>query len=149
MNDIRKAILQAADHIEAHPGQFNFHHPEIPRCCASPGCALGWIHFFAEPETTSMWTQAGVIDAKVTLGIADVDFYYRMELLVEEWMGNAQACAMGLRLYADEYYPVPVWAAMRDREEKNGTAGFNRFRKALVLVPRTILPSEVSEEVAS
>lgn len=108
-NEIRNAVLLAADHIEHFPSEFNFFSFEVPmeRHCGTPGCALGWVAHFLGHRGDD-WT--GLV------GVGDTDFYERMDAFEGhdaevfgtwgKWSKSAPACAAALRRYADEYLPA-------------------------------------------
>ena len=113
MNDIRTAILQAADYIQTNPKEFAFHAINVPDC-GIPGCALGWIgHFLAMPRTECSYTVAKRVMGRNDYG-TERDFYTRMnDLGIAHWTCNAGLCAWALRLYADKYHPAPPnWEAL-------------------------------------
>jgi hypothetical protein len=109
--NIRTAILKAADHIERHPGDFSFKEHRYPAgaACGTPGCALGWIGFFAGLHQHG-WD---VTRTNEFLGIpydlhVGNPFYERMDDLcgTTNWRFNVATCALGLRRYADKYFPA-------------------------------------------
>lgn len=111
--NIRDAILKAADHIEGSPRLFNFGKCATPHDCGTPGCALGWIGFFAGKQ----FHGAIVCDVAASIGIpgnvrgsSEGTFYERMNKLCADddriWIEDAAACARGMRLYADKYHPA-------------------------------------------
>lgn len=104
MNDIRTAILKAADWIEKNPEQFAFTAIRVPEC-GTPGCALGWISHFYGVKARSYDYGRDVFEP---LGISyDTDFYRRVDSLVASgWTRNPSLCAQGMRLYADKYHPA-------------------------------------------
>lgn len=102
-----QAIMRAADHIEQNPELFDFHASVVPEC-GSPGCALGWIGFFA-----NISPGISVSDASDAMDTSDWTFYHVMDALTEDvgddengngWMANARLCALGLRRYAEKYF---------------------------------------------
>lgn len=124
-NEIRGAILLAADYIEARPHEFNFLRSEIPDGCGTVGCAMGWIgHFLGLKHNPRI---RGVDRVGFVMGLEEdapypLDreglFYFRMcELCAPEikeayysvagwkWSHDAQSCARVLRLYANRYHP--------------------------------------------
>lgn len=110
--NIRDAILKAADHIERFPEEFSFNSytvPERPHC-GTPGCALGWMIAFAGTGHSLFMAFAQQVLGIVPHGkmSAGYEFYCRMDELVgADWVASAEACAAGLRLYADKYHPAP------------------------------------------
>jgi len=133
MTTTYEAILQAADHIGSHPADFNFMAQHIPTGCGSPGCALGWIGYFAKIKPVAYYSFADVAHDVLRLGLeskealwrygAAHEFYDRIGdickefgLLKSDWMFNATACAMALREYAEKYHapksaiPTPILA---------------------------------------
>lgn len=121
--EIYDAILAAADHIEAHPKEFDFGQPKVPKGpgCGSPGCALGWIGaFYGRPDDKYFGYRRV---AREILGLSPEDrrdsqgrtwgdgdgdegdaFYNRMDEFESEWQWNVAACARALRLYAKKYH---------------------------------------------
>lgn len=133
--NIYTAIMKAADHIERHPSQFKFAQLGIPprSDCGTPGCALGWIGFFAgkrggllgpvcRNEATSPARQLALTPdgPLLPMELTQKEFYERMnEAVGGGWSGDAAICSAGLRLYAAKYHaptkPVqqpPDWQAM-------------------------------------
>lgn len=114
--NIYNAIMQAADHIESHPRQFNYSSTDIPEAphCGTPGCAIGWTAFFAGVRSFRSM-------AEHYFG-GDMLFYSRMNDFdgpADNWMNDPQICARNLRLYAEKYHGhekpqplVPNWRAM-------------------------------------
>lgn len=101
--NIRKAILKAADHIEANPKRFDFDSVNVPRSpgCGTPGCAIGWIAHFARVRSFREILPALVgIDSGLT-------FYTRLDEYDYNWHKSAQVCAAALRYFADKYHPAP------------------------------------------
>lgn len=117
---IREAILKAADHIEANPGEFNFCSAGVPYGpgCGTPGCALGWIGAFAghrmrgegygfsgvAADVLGLPTASEHRDVGIAHDAAD-QFYRMMDLFSDDWRFNAVDCAAALRTYADRYHP--------------------------------------------
>lgn len=116
MLDLYGVIMRAADHIEAHPREFDFASTSIPSIpgCGIAGCALGWIGYFAgvrggivkvagyEPSSTVVST---------VLGITAITFYSRMNAIgmgMVHWSIFAKDCARCLRLYAEQYHRMPM-----------------------------------------
>lgn len=100
---MRDAILKAADHIESHPETFHFMATDIPHACDSPGCALGWVGFFAGIDANRV---GQVADA---MSINTCDFYDQMDKYAgREWIDRPELCAVALRGYANEFHPVAI-----------------------------------------
>lgn len=101
------AIMKAADHIESNPKSFEFCSINMPTLCGTPGCALGWVGFFAGNRRPDM---CDVAEKVLGLSIEDGDqeFYDRMDGLVNRWRTNPMRCAKGLRLYAEKYHAPPL-----------------------------------------
>ncbi len=100
--EIREAILKAADHIQANPGEFDFQASYVPDC-GTPGCALGWIGYFAGMKrgVTGNYQVSSTV-----FGFGSPDFYDRItELTSNAWHTSTTNCAHALRLYADKYHP--------------------------------------------
>lgn len=108
-NDIRTAILKAANHIEANPGDFSFASVVVPEC-GTPGCALGWIAAFRGHRTHVPDGDRACFNLEgFPTGVDDMDFYNRMDDLgVPDWSRSAEACAQALRAYADRWHPAPT-----------------------------------------
>lgn len=108
---IREAILRAADHIEANPGEFRFSSIRVPSGigCGTPGCAIGWTAFFGGFDQTPIGFRKCVV---ALVGVDDGgEFYDRMTRISGEWSAwtrDANGCASALRLYADKYHPAPA-----------------------------------------
>jgi hypothetical protein len=122
--NVREAILAAASHIERNPGEFRFHSISIPtgRGCGTPGCAIGWIGFFAGAKdffaVSGHVNHPGTVERGL-LGVSQHAFYKAMNELRSGWTYRAQDCADALRLYADAYHPAterpiqyPDWNAI-------------------------------------
>lgn len=111
MTNIYTAIMRAADHIEQHPNIFDFSQFQLPRDCDTPGCALGWIGFFAgfslDDDVQFSWDVMRVGDL-LGLDLAHHnpknEFYIRLDALSPGWYANAVKCAAGLHAYADKYH---------------------------------------------
>jgi hypothetical protein len=134
------AILRAADHIDRHPKLFDFGRTRIPADRRTPGCALGWIGYFAGRTKAripimlglsfvhrgiAIVTPEGGTDAVIT--VTAIEFYERMDsLAIGAWRKDAHACADAMRLYAERYHkPIEL-----DR-------AYLVFRKALEELPGT------------
>ena len=108
-NEIRNAVLLAADYIEKFPSEFDFFALNVPtgKHCGSPGCALGWIAHFMGHRLDD-WS--GLV------GVGDIEFYERMDAFeghdadaagqYGNWKGSAELCAKALRQYAEAYLPA-------------------------------------------
>jgi len=104
---MRDAILKAADQIESSPSTFDFHTVDRPDLsCGTPGCALGWIGFFANVKTSDRMSFVSATAA--ALGVDSMYFYERLDQCCdsEDWMNDPALCAKALRAYADAYYPA-------------------------------------------
>jgi hypothetical protein len=110
--NIRSAILAAADMIEQNPDRFEFMEIGIPSpSCGTPGCALGWISYFAgcTRKPDQYFPYVNCLPLMEPEWTAAVQFYARMDDLTEksrDWRYSAPLCAHTLRLYADTYHPV-------------------------------------------
>lgn len=103
-----QAIMRAADQIEQNPTTFRFFSTDIPNVCGTPGCALGWIGFFADLPRMNRVSHdlLGLTDSD-TPENGDRTFYSRMNELDEyqyRWHTNASHCSKTLRLYAARYH---------------------------------------------
>lgn len=118
------AIIAAAEQIERDPGSFKFNVVDIPKDeCGSPGCALGWIAFFADftvpanhdPDFT--FSPVGVfardfmkVPSERGESLSEMAFYGRMDRLNDQWetgtswIDSPQQAAQTLRLYAEKYH---------------------------------------------
>jgi hypothetical protein len=109
--EIREAILKAADQIEGNPALFSFMRGR-PVDCRSPGCALGWVGFYASKSCFYDYRETAHMILKVPghfgygTGTSHYNFYDRMGALDDDWRHDAAACARALRLYADKYHPA-------------------------------------------
>lgn len=110
--NLYNAIMKAADHIERHPNDFNFMQWCVPGSCGSPGCALGWIGFFAglSGDAGSVALAMGMdpISAGHQSHRADMVFYGRMYALYPgehcgSWK-NLNVLPTALRAYAERYH---------------------------------------------
>jgi len=109
-----QAIMRAANYIERHPQEFNFRTTSIPDGpgCGSPGCALGWIAVFSDPEASYYkspgypkdYRSIGAIAENALNCCSSLDFYFRMDAIISKWREDPTACALGLRLYAEKYH---------------------------------------------
>lgn len=117
MTSLYTAIMKAADHIERNPREFKFHAIDKPNGCGSPGCALGWIAYFAGGDNY-MDVARNVLnlpgDQSTGEGSPHFEFYRRLKNLEggsQKWMNSAGLCAHLLHLYAEKYHghekPVP------------------------------------------
>lgn len=97
---LHAAFLDASDYIEAHPEEFNFMSTAMPHPCKTPGCAIGWVAYFAGEEATKIGTWTSF-----RWGFDnEEDFYAAMYELTEgDWTSSAPLCAQGMRAYAREY----------------------------------------------
>lgn len=102
--DVRKAILQAAEHIEKNPKDYSFCTVDIPADCGTPGCLLGWIGHFAG--------MTGYINAvpPILRQLSERHFYSEMIRLVpskegKDWHRDAATAVKGLRAFADKHFP--------------------------------------------
>lgn len=142
---IYQAILQAADHIESHPNDFDFGTVEIPHSCGSPGCALGWIGHFAkvrrqDEDGIRLVARTDWDDPRLPclLNLKQEDFYSRMAELADpdkvdtEWMHDAADCAKRLRLYAEKFH---------GQEKQRSTSAMVADLMARITGPR--IPDEV------
>jgi hypothetical protein len=116
--DTYNAILRAADHIETNPRLFDFERTRVPSHCWTPGCALGWIGFFAgrtKARIPAMFgfsfphrgiaivTSEGGMDPVIP--VTAHEFYKRMDsFAVGNWRKDAGACAKAMRFYAGRYH---------------------------------------------
>ena len=112
--EVRSAILQAADHIEVTPSAFSYGSCIIPAGrCGSPGCAVGWIGFFANCSRLTSMSMVCRDVLKLPVEVSAwgtsteyVAFENRMTLINPLWRYSSNVAA-SLRLYADKYHPLP------------------------------------------
>jgi hypothetical protein len=115
----QQAILKAADHIQAHPQLFDFEKTRVPCDGRTPGCALGWIGYFAGRTQARIRLMLGFSFLHRGIAIVTLDggssdpvialtareFYERMDnLAVGNWRVDASVCADTLRRYAARYH---------------------------------------------
>jgi len=130
--NIYDAIMKAAEHIDLHPGLFNFMSPFSPsNDCGTPGCALGWIAYFMGDRNECVLKTAATalgFDLRKHPMHSGHPFYDRMQKLQgspkrygDSWRYSATECARILRLYAAKYHTspaavVPDWNAMAAKQ---------------------------------
>lgn len=102
--EIREAILKAADHIEAHPEEFNIYRGRYPSRGAQ-GCALAWIGYFIGHEDCDFYWIS--VAEKLLPTMHELGFYRVLTEFIGncEWTRQADLCAKALRLYADKHFP--------------------------------------------
>lgn len=132
--NIREAILRAADHLEAHPEQYDIFRTNVGSnsgfICGGPpsewrGCALAWIDKMASgkgsAESASRIMNLKVGEEYFSDGFGD--FRDRMNEFADyfAWTRNASECSRALRLYANKYHPAdsaprldPAFVSWRD-----------------------------------
>lgn len=136
-----QSILRAADHIQANPQLFDFERTRIPGNCRTPGCALGWIGFFAGKTQARIRVMLGFSFLHRGIAIVTLDggsdpvlpvtareFYGRMDnLTVGNWREDANVCAEAMRRYAARYHVEidPAYEAFRRTLNDGITAGFS------------------------
>lgn len=114
--EVRNAILSAADHIEQQPQCWEWFSVNIPNEPNEQACALGWIGFFygkdkiEDPDHPHL-TGIRTVSKKV-LGLKDTFSFYNQ---VREFcdvepqsisnLENGTDRANVLRLYANKYFP--------------------------------------------
>lgn len=160
----REVMLSTADFLQANPERYDFCQVVVPGSSGyhTKGCVLGWMAAISGCERAYSVT----LMAEDLTGVDESSFFARLDTLSLIWRQNPGAAARALRAYVEKYEPaevfpmedkpLPAWAQLRDREaveeERKGKCpkeAYKRFRFQLVLEPRTIMPSEVSEEVSS
>lgn len=128
MTEMREAFLKAADYIEGHPDAYFYSTYQVPEApnCGSRACVLGWLHVFSgvpgqmSSQGRAALSRHGILDASAMLGIAENNFYDRMNALMSNsdwrdeasWQRNARVAVGCMRKYADKYYPAPVLEAL-------------------------------------
>ena len=104
--NIRQAILKAADQIERHPELFDFFSYKTPDPhCGTPGCAIGWISYYANVPIIMKDTGINFDHVEQLLGCDETDFYDRMKGFIYWWERDSSDCAQALRFYADKFHP--------------------------------------------
>jgi hypothetical protein len=101
--NIYDAIMKAADHINRNPSDFDFMRYR-PSKCGTPGCALGWISFFAKTPVDDHHRGALPLMGLDLSAMGAWNFYDRMHALDEDWKDTAANCARTLRLYAEKHH---------------------------------------------
>jgi hypothetical protein len=108
--NIYEAIMKAADQIEEDPSSFRFSATGIPHACGTPGCALGWIGFYAGMRRQAL-KYVSFEDVARMLDLCSTVFYTRMDDLTSGflrnrywWRNEAATCAKSLRKYAEKYH---------------------------------------------
>lgn len=108
--NIREAILKAADHIERNPGTFRFSVGTKPHDCGSPGCAIGWIGYFAGCKSRSYIDISkelfNIHHSEVYLRLTSAESPLATDWAYGTWPRSAERCACALRFYADKYHPA-------------------------------------------
>ncbi len=97
--NIKPAMLKAADQIESRPYTFNFM-AYRPADCGSPGCALGWISYFAKTPEDQAHRGALHLLGFPTTGNGAFKFYDAMSRINSGWKRSAVQCSSALRQYA-------------------------------------------------
>ena len=132
MNEIREAILAAADQIDRRPHTFVFCEASVPVSEYACGCALGWIGYFLnqgfggrrlcnfEEVAIYMWKsrtpawEQWLLDRNWNSLTHYGELYAVInenseddptELWMENWRGNPDMCVKGLRALADKFWP--------------------------------------------
>lgn len=130
---IRTAILQAADHIEAHPSALAFFNGRVPDNISGDGCPLAWVGFFfgmEKDKPVAMRSHRMIQEMFPDSGYKALEaFFRRMDEFLPErlhfvWANNAKVCAKTLRKYADKYHPELTQPTKLD-------SAFVRFRNKL------------------
>lgn len=120
--DVYSAVMKAADHIERNPGDFDFKSGSVPERCGTPGCALGWIGYFAKvrdkwlgcggvvPGYLGLSPEAHPLYGRGLVAHQTFAFYNRMDAAYgsHEWTYSAPECAKAMRLYAAKYLAPPA-----------------------------------------
>lgn len=93
---IYDAITNAADHIERHPKNYDFHNPLVPTNLGGTSCLLGWIAYFAGEKPGVF---CGSVECQKLLGM---DFMELLLLLATLEPGDVGSCYV----YAGTVVPV-------------------------------------------
>lgn len=139
MTSLYTAIMQAADHIEQNPKEFSFFATLKPNGCGSPGCALGWIGYFAggdnyQDVARNVLKVEGA--SRYGDGSPHFNFYRRMDVLAggfSAWAHDASGCARALRLYAEKYHKpaAPDWTALASGTDLLGESSLAETRECV------------------
>jgi hypothetical protein len=109
--EIRSAILRAADSIDRDESLWNYGNCYIGSC-GTPMCAAGWIgfHLGFAPDT-SVNTVCEVMRGYGVGYPYDV-FDDRMQAIDRHWHWEPARATATLRTYADKYFPAEKRAAL-------------------------------------
>jgi hypothetical protein len=131
---IRGAILRAADTIERDPGLWNWNNTDVPRNdCGTPACALGWIGFhlgirrYCAGSDLSASASVEQVSPVLMNGSGSFAFYDAMREIDLEWRSTHAHIAPALRKFADRYFP----AEAADKSEQLDPA-YLAFKRAFV-----------------
>jgi len=109
---IRGAILRAADRIERQPTSYDFMETHLPgdNGCNTPHCMLGWIGYELRSKQISAHHVAAEIlgmDTATEYNVAAnsiYDFIAAAGFL--DYQRDAKQAADGMRKFADRYFPA-------------------------------------------
>lgn len=108
-NEIRAAILRAADRVQNEPGCYDFGEIHVP-VCGTRGCMWGWIGFElgmeAGTNNLSVSDALGYGESNTISGTGTDHLYQFCKSLGGRPHQNALAVPAVLRLYADKYFPA-------------------------------------------
>lgn len=104
---IRVAILKAADTITADASKFKYSETAIHEC-GTPMCAAGWIGFYLGIKPKTYVNQVCEIMLNDDSPIAYTHWELKMGELGYHWFVSAERAAHTLRAYADRYFPAPA-----------------------------------------
>jgi hypothetical protein len=102
MNNIREAILKAADFIERHPNQYEWTSILVPGFDGS-GCMLGWISYFMGKVPYSG------IQYEIEPGVTQSLFYGRINSFGVYCSNiDGTTAPTALRKYAAKFHPIEL-----------------------------------------
>ena len=116
---IRTALLKAADQIEHNPESYSFKENGKPNACGTPGCMIGWLGvFLGVAGDPHVWVSA--VHRAVGFKFDDImDTWndYTNSLPGDEWdrfyrngmtkVNDPRYASAAMRHFADMYYPAP------------------------------------------
>lgn len=108
---IRSAILRAADRIERDPSSYSFGACLTAGDCGTPLCMIGWIaHEIGFTKTIVVSQFMELMRTGVDPGVnwtgRYADELYRMIDARDAGGASVGKCVAGMRAYADKFYPA-------------------------------------------
>lgn len=109
--EIRGAILRAADRIERNPEFYDFRKTQQPTDCGTPACMFGWIAFeLGSPlEMHGHRMLVHRFAQFIRTGGVSADWGYHFRELYDMCDGDhndAKVAVAAMRAYADKYFPA-------------------------------------------